>query len=131
MFGCLFIPEYNTQSKFVENVYARGSTHNSTYVAVGNFVGYALLNMMGTLYVNIVTLTNERSCPILDNHRKSDSFFKMIFYATPILFLTTMMVNLTAKEDMDGFCHQSSSSQPPLNVALQYESLGRMTSSFD
>ena len=117
MLACLYIPERDTQSAFFEKFYYRGATHNTTYFDVGNLIGYSLLNILGSLYVNIVTLTNERSNPLLDHHFKMNSFFKTVFFSNPVLFLTSMMVNLTGQEDLDGFCDGHHSIRKPISIS--------------
>lgn len=86
-------------------------------MAVGNLVAYALVNALGMMYFNIVTLTSERPCPIYDFDFKTVTFFKTVFLTSPILFLTSFLVNLTAKQDLDGFCHHNSAVHQPLSIA--------------
>lgn len=62
------------------------------------------MNVIGTTFVNLVTLQNKRKNPFLDQHYKMDSFYKTLLVVSPVMFFVTHNVNLRGSYDLKSYC---------------------------
>ena len=123
-FLCLFIPTYDTKSPFVRTFYFREGTYDSSQISLGKFVYYLLMNIVGSLYVTVVSLRNERASPFQDQHKSYDSFKWTVLVVSPVLFLLSMNINLKSELDFSDQC-------PQPDIAANYDKVSSLDQSLD
>jgi hypothetical protein len=123
-FICLFFNDFDTESEFVRAFYFRKDTYDSSKIGIGKFLYYLLMNIIGTLYVTIVSLKNERQSPLHDQHKSTASFKLTVFLVTPILFFLSMNINLKSSLDYSNECQAE-------NLQMKYDKVSELTSSLE
>ena len=66
-------------------MFARGVTHNTSYISVGIMLYYVIMNTVGFIYVNICNMNCSRESIQFSNHESKADFYKTVL-ASPFLF---------------------------------------------
>ena len=93
------IPAVNTQSSLYVLLFDRGTTHQTSYLPVGNLAFYWAMNLLGFLYVNVSNMNLSRKSVLFSNH-ESKYDFVMTAAMAPIFFFLGNNIALRATIDL-------------------------------
>jgi len=81
------IPDIDINSEFYRSLFSRGNTHDTTWLPLGNYIFYMLMNITGFIYINVSNLNFGRKSVFWSRTHTTDDFYTNILVSLVTFFL--------------------------------------------
>ena len=81
------IPDIDIQSETYRSLFSRGNTHNTTWLPLGNYIFYVLMNITGFIYINVSNLNFGRKSVFYSRTHSYTHFYMNIWISAVTFFL--------------------------------------------